>query len=142
MVPPSQRPDANSSPDDLNSKPDPYLAGLATEVVDRTLRSMPPDLRRLASAVPVIYQSYADEDLIEQGFEPDILGLFMGEPVGRESSVDNPVPACIILYVESIWDYCDGDLPAYRKELRLTFLHELGHYLGWNEEQVAAHGLE
>lgn len=103
---------------------------------------MPSDLRQLASAVPVIYQAYADEETVSQGFEPDILGLFVGEPVGREANSDNPVPSCIILYVNSIWDYCEGSATAYRKEVRLTFLHELGHYLGWDEEQVAAHGLE
>lgn len=29
----------------------------------------------------------------------------------------------------------------YRDEVRITLLHEPGHYLGLNEEQVAALGL-
>jgi predicted Zn-dependent protease with MMP-like domain len=33
-------------------------------------------------------------------------------------------------------------MATFRKEVRLTYLHELGHYLGWDEDQVAAHGLE
>lgn len=142
MIPPSHSSASGQGFESSDSRPDPYLAGLATEVVGKTLQSMPPDLRRLASAVPVIFESYAGDDIIAQGFEDDILGLFVGEPVGREQDADNPVPACIVLYVESIWDFCDGDLPYYRKELRLTFLHELGHYLGWDEDQVSAHGLE
>ena len=35
------------------------------------------------------------------------------------------------------------DLPAaYREEVRITYLHELGHYLGWDEDEVAERGLE
>lgn len=135
-----------SSPDGSghspSSKPDSYLAGIAGEVLARTVRSMPPELAKLAGAIPVIFEAYADRATIDQGFEPDILGLFVGEVVGSSSEGSSAVPACIILYVESIWDFCDGDLHLFRRELRLTFLHELGHYLGWDEDQVAAHGLE
>jgi predicted Zn-dependent protease with MMP-like domain len=30
---------------------------------------------------------------------------------------------------------------AFREEIRITLLHELGHYLGLNEAEVAALGL-
>jgi predicted Zn-dependent protease with MMP-like domain len=33
-------------------------------------------------------------------------------------------------------------MAAFRAEARLTFLHELGHYLGWDEDQVSARGLD
>jgi predicted Zn-dependent protease with MMP-like domain len=26
--------------------------------------------------------------------------------------------------------------------VRLTYLHELGHYLGWDEDEIAERGLE
>ncbi|MBL9177132.1 MAG: metallopeptidase family protein [Verrucomicrobiaceae bacterium] len=39
-----------------------------------------------------------------------------------------------------MWDDCDGDLKMYRDEVRIMLLHELGHYLGLDEEQVAALG--
>ena len=125
-----------------SEKPDPYLVRIANEVVAHVRRSMPAELRQLAEAVPVIFESYPSEDVIAEGFEPDILGLFVGEPVNSEGHSHNPLPAAILLYLASIWDYADGNMAAFRKEVRLTYLHELGHYLGWDEEQVAAHGLE
>jgi predicted Zn-dependent protease with MMP-like domain len=31
---------------------------------------------------------------------------------------------------------------VFRDEVRLTYLHELGHYLGWDEDELAARGLD
>jgi len=42
----------------------------------------------------------------------------------------------------NLWDFAEGDAEAFREEVRLTYLHELGHFLGWDEDQVAARGLD
>jgi predicted Zn-dependent protease with MMP-like domain len=47
----------------------------------------------------------------------------------------------IRLFLDNLWDDCNGDLQTYRDEVRITFLHELGHYLGLDEAQVAELGL-
>jgi len=31
---------------------------------------------------------------------------------------------------------------VYREEVRVTYLHELGHYLGWDEDDLTARGLD
>jgi len=31
---------------------------------------------------------------------------------------------------------------VFREEVERTYLHELGHYLGWDEDDVAARGLD
>lgn len=128
--------------DGLHRKVDMALANEALDVVNQTLRRMPMQLQLLAGEVRVHFEDYASEEVVEQGFEPDILGLFVGEAVGQEAHSDNPFPAQIILYIGSLWDFCEGDLPTFREEVRLTYLHELGHYFGWDEDQVAQHGLE
>ena len=80
--------------------------------------------------------------LLIDGFEADILGLFTGSAHGEELSLDNPAPPQILLYLENLWDFAEEDLEIFRDEVRLTYLHELGHYLGWDEDQVAARGLD
>ena len=47
----------------------------------------------------------------------------------------------IRLFLDNLWDASNGELETYRYEVRITFLHELGHYLGLDEEEVAALGL-
>ena len=118
------------------------LTTLAADVVAATQRRLPRDIRSVARDVPVHYEAEPDADVIAEGFEPDILGLFTGDPHGTEFAQDNPAPPQILLYLESLWDYAEGDVRDFREEVRLTYLHELGHYLGWDEDDLSARGLD
>lgn len=122
--------------------PDLKLTATALEVVNATLRSLPDALRKPAKDVHVVFEDHADAELVAQGFEPDILGLFVGDPVGTGSGSLQPMPPQIVLYVGSLWDYADRDRDVFREEVRLTYLHELGHFFGWDEDEVAERGLE
>jgi predicted Zn-dependent protease with MMP-like domain len=43
--------------------------------------------------------------------------------------------------VENIWEYVEMDEQDYLDEVGTTFLHELGHYLGWDEDEIEERGL-
>jgi predicted Zn-dependent protease with MMP-like domain len=119
-----------------------HLTQIAMNVVGAAQRQLPPEIRALARAVAVHYEDTPSEDLIADGFEPDILGLFTGSPHGSELMLDNPTPPQIMLYLASLWEFAGGDLDVFREEVRLTYLHELGHYFGWDEDQLTARGLD
>ncbi len=119
------------------------LAALAQQVVTAAQRRLPPEVREAAAAVPVSFEPFPNDGILAEGWEPDILGLFVGHEHGGELRDDPaPLPPQILLFLENIWDYAEGDETAYRDEVRLTYLHELGHYLGWDEDEVARRGLE
>ena len=120
----------------------PQLTALAAAAVGAAQRQLPPDLRALARGVAVHYERKPAPDVLAEGFEPDILGLFTGSAHGTEFSTDQPAPPQIVLYLESLWEFAGEDVETFRAEARLTSLHELGHYLGWDEDEVAARGLE
>lgn len=58
------------------------LTALAAGAVEATQRRLPPEIRPLARDVPVHYEAAPDPALLAEGFEPDILGLFSGDPHG------------------------------------------------------------
>lgn len=118
------------------------LTETAIGVVQKTVRQLPSEIRTLATHLPVHYEAGPSAEIIAEGFEPDILGLFTGSPHGEELAADNPAPPQILLYLESLWEFAEEDVDAFREEVRLTYLHELGHYLGWDEDEVAARGLD
>ena len=118
------------------------LTAIAEDVVAAARRRLPPDIRRVAAAVPVCCEPRPGPGIIDDGFEPDILGLFVGHERGAELTDGQPLPPQILLFVENLWDYAEGDVGIYRDEVRLTYLHELGHYLGWDEDELAARGLD
>jgi predicted Zn-dependent protease with MMP-like domain len=116
------------------------LVRMASDVVAATLRELPREILEVATLVPVRFEPGPGPDLLAEGFEPDILGLFSGSPHG--SGDPGGEPARIYLYTANLWDFAEGDEVAFREETRLTYLHELGHFLGWDEDQLAARGLD
>lgn len=117
------------------------LLTIATGVVKDTLLALPAPIRDEAAGCRI---EFAEMDAlvdIEEDLDPDLLGLFEGnarcDPL-PESPDEMPR---IHLFLDNLWDECGGDLATYRHEVRITFLHELGHYLGLDEDEVAALGL-
>jgi predicted Zn-dependent protease with MMP-like domain len=88
----------------------------------------------------VTFEREPNAGLQEDGIEPETLGLFTGPEFADEESV--PMPPQIILFLENLWDFADGDVDLFRDEIRTTFLHELGHYFGLDEDDLTERGLE
>ena len=127
----------------MDSSPDfTRLTKLAADSVGAAQRQLPPEIRPLARGVAVHYERVPAEDVRAEGFEADILGLFAGSAHGTELAHDNPAPPQILLYLENLWDFAERDDAIFREEVRLTYLHELGHYLGWGEDELSARGLD
>jgi predicted Zn-dependent protease with MMP-like domain len=118
------------------------LERIATQVVEATQRALPPEIREVAARVAVHFEPSPAADVLAEGLEPDLLGLFTGDPLGSEDHSGQGAPPQIHLYMANLWDFAEGDAEAFREEVRLTYLHELGHFLGWDEDQVAARGLD
>ena len=119
------------------------LTTVAEEVVAGAKRRMPVAVREAAATVPVCYEPFPNPAIQAEGWAPDILGLFVGQPHGTAFEAGAAdLPPQILLFLENLWDYAEGDAAVYRDEVRLTYLHELGHYLGWNEEEIAQRGLD
>ncbi len=118
----------------------PQLLQRAARVVGRTQRALPGPLREPAAALPVIYERAPGPEWEADGVDGDTLGLFTGPAYGEDPGLD-PLPARIILFLDNIWDYADGDAAAYDEEVRTTYLHELGHYLRLDEGDLERRGL-
>lgn len=121
--------------------PHPKLLRLAETEVQRAMDRLPPEVRDAAAECVVCYEDIADAVADDDSLADDLLGLFEGFnrldplPAGPE---DMPR---IRLFLDNLWDYAEREERAFRKEVRITWLHELGHYLGWGEEEVEALGL-
>ena len=68
------------------------LATIASETVAAAQRELPPEVREAAHAVSVHFEPAPAPDVLADGFEPDLLGLFSGNPAGTEISSDDPAP--------------------------------------------------
>ena len=115
---------------------------LAHQTVAATIQELPAHLRQHVEKLPVTYERVPAPELCADGIEPDTLGLFVGQAFPDTVSGSEVIPAQIILYLENIRAYTEDDPDLYREEIQTTFLHELGHYLGLNEDDLADRDLD
>ncbi len=118
----------------------PRLETLALTEVEQTLSALPGPLRAQARKLPVTFERRPNRAWQADGIEPDTLGLFTGPDFADEGNV--PMPPQILLFLENLWDQAEADEQAFRNEVHTTLLHELGHYLGLDENDLAERGLE
>ncbi len=121
----------------MRHKPD--LIALAEEVVETTLDALPPEVASELGQVSVFVEDAPNADDLSHGVGVDWLGIFEG---ASHSHADLPDPPRIRIWVENLWIYCGARERSFRDEVRITLLHEIGHYLGLDEDAVAERGLE
>ncbi len=106
------------------------LVERAQQIVTTTLAELPVEIRVEAQGVPCLFEPYCLDD-------PEILGIYGHFSPGEVSEANGP----IVLYLETIADYCLEEDEEFDTEVRLTFLHELGHHFGWDEGDLEERGL-
>lgn len=114
---------------------------LATKVIQTTLDSLPETVRQAAEAC--VIEAVFMQDCLAAGemLEEDLLGLFEGCSLADgEAATPQDLPR-IRLFLDNLWDYVDAEPDLFKEEVRVTLLHELGHFLGYDEADVEARGL-
>jgi len=118
------------------------LSALALGELKTTVAALPAPLRERARALPVTFERRPNAAHRRDGIAPDTLGLFVGPEFAEEETTALPLPPQIILFLENIWDMAKADEELFREEVHTTYLHELGHYLGLDEDDLFDRGLE
>ena len=118
------------------------LLSLAQPEVERTLAALPKRLQAEARKLPVTYEPRPSRTLIAEGLDADLLGLFIGDDWADSEGGYSPLPSQVILFLDNLWDFAEGDEKVFREEVRTTLLHELGHYLGLDEDDLEERGLD
>ena len=118
------------------------LQRLALEEIEATLAELPLPLRERAQKLPVTFERRPNNAQCRDGIESDTLGLFVGPEFADEETSSFPLPPQIILFLENIWELAETNDELFREEVRTTYVHELGHYLGLDEDGLIDRGLE
>jgi predicted Zn-dependent protease with MMP-like domain len=108
------------------------------KVVEETLDSLPQEFRSRIRNVAVLVEDFPPNQPLPQSGQRRrrLLGLFHGVPTTKKSTFDLPTgPDYIVLYQKNIEAVCSSEAEV-REQIRLTVIHELGHYFGMTEEQL------
>ena len=104
------------------------------DVVRSALDTLPPHIAAALRNVAVVVED-------ENADDPDLYGLFEGIPLTEGGPGPGDLPNRIAIYrapLEADFE----DEAKLREEIRVTVLHELGHYFGLDEDRLGELGYE
>jgi predicted Zn-dependent protease with MMP-like domain/Flp pilus assembly protein TadD len=116
------------------------------QAVEDALAELPESVRRYLSNVAITVEDLpSDEDLLasDPPLSPAILGLFRGSPYGEKASM-NPwshFPSAIVLYQRNLERFARSKRDLV-EQIGITLIHEVGHFLGLDEDELWRRGLE
>ncbi|MDB4972185.1 MAG: hypothetical protein JWN48_526 [Myxococcaceae bacterium] len=106
-------------------------------VAKKTLEELPDEFASLLKSVPVMLETRPSRALVEGGFDPRAYGLFEGPEHGDD---DVPAPTRVVLFTSNLLSSFSGD--ELDEQVEITVFHEVGHYFGLDEEDMARLGLD
>ena len=102
--------------------------------VRAALDSLPREIAQALRNVAVVVEDENRDD-------PDLFGLYEGVPLPERGDNAGALPDRIAIYRLPLEDEFP-DPEDLRREIRITVLHELGHYFGLEEDRLAELGYE
>lgn len=113
-------------------------------VLEEAIRTLPPRVRSALEEVSVVVDRYPDVSLLEgpdETFGPDLLGLYRGTALPERTHADTGrLPDVIHLFQRGLEVSC-ADREELVAEIHDTLLHEVGHFLGLDEDELEELGL-
>jgi len=108
------------------------------KVVEEALDSLPQEFRsRICNVAVLVEDMPPNQPALRSGQQRRlVLGVFHGVPTTKKSTFDLlRGPDHIVLYQKNIEAVCSSEAEV-REQIRLTVIHELGHYFGLDENQL------
>jgi len=95
----------------------------------------------LPEHIAAALENVADVDEDEHPDDPDLFGLYQGVPLPERGDMSGQLPDKISIYRIPLEEsFPDPD--ELEEEIRITVLHELGHYFGLDEDRLTELGYE
>jgi predicted Zn-dependent protease with MMP-like domain len=112
-------------------------------IVKQAIRRIPVEIRRHLENILITVQNRpAPEMLEEMGYPPDepLLGVYWGVPLNERSATEPPLyPDTIYIFKAPLEEMC-ATIEELEEEIEITVAHEVAHFLGMSEEELAELG--
>lgn len=124
-------------------EPTEISAEACEQIVEEALASLPSPVLEFLRNVPILVEDFASRRIvIEDNVSPQVLGLFVGSSYQEKTWITQAMmPDQIFIFRKSL-EKIGASHEDLVDEIRTTLLHEVGHYLGFGEEELAEMGYE
>lgn len=115
------------------------------KIVRRAIADIPEEIRRHLDNVVLSVRKHASRDMLAQldlppGEEP--LGFYWGSSL-MDRSFFSPLnyPDTIFIFQAPLEEMCET-MTELEEQIRITVIHEIGHFLGFNEDRLTDLGYD
>jgi len=126
--------------------PDPIRLSEAEfdQAVEDALAELPQQVRSYLSNVAIAVEPFPPVEELQgpDSLSPLILGVFRGNPLKDRETFDpwSHLPSSIVLYQRNLERFA-SDREELIEEITITLLHEVGHFLGFDEDDLRERNL-
>ena len=107
------------------------------EMVERALEGLPPELSALLDNVAIVVDDRLDfsTPLVVEGSENTLYGLYEGVPLTERGwGYSGVLPDKITIFREPLERDFEPD--ELEEQVRITVVHEIAHYFGFDEDRL------
>lgn len=111
------------------------------KLVARAVDLLPPEFQAHMENVSVVIEEEPDTELLESmGYDPDdpedtLFGLYEGVPLIERGHNDVLLPDAITIFRRPLLEWAESE-DEIIEEVRVTVLHEIGHFFGLDEDRL------
>lgn len=114
-------------------------------IVKRAIRRIPEEIRSHLNNILISVQRRPSPELLKDlGIPPDetLFGVFEGTPLAERSITEPPLfPDTIVLFEAPLLEAC-ATIQELEDEIEITVVHEVAHFFGFSEADLAGLGYE
>jgi len=111
-----------------------------SQAVAASMEKLPEPVKKLLGNVPVVAADYPSAELVADGIDPRLLGLFTGVPHGDKPTVGGVPHLDTILLFQRNLERVAMSREELESEIEVTVAHEAGHFFGLSDTQLEEMG--
>jgi predicted Zn-dependent protease with MMP-like domain len=135
----ARRLDPERYPDPVTMDEEEFL-----EVAQEAVAELDEEIREVLEETAFFVQPVPSDELLKDAdppLDPQLLGLFLGRNLLEKSVHESGMlPNTMYLFQRNL-ERAASTREELEKEIRITVLHEIGHHLGWDEDELEERGL-
>ncbi len=110
------------------------------KLVREAVEDLPREFKDALKNIEIVIEDFPSPDMLEEyGMEPPLLGLYEGTPLTERELGEVGMPDKITIYKGELLRMGVKGRELV-EEIRITVLHEIGHYFGLDDDQMEEMG--